>query len=49
MSNKFKGIDIKNRTNYFFHGIINTKSPQIKSRYMKNHTKYSYLFITLDM
>ena len=26
MSNKFKEIDVKNRTYYFFHGMINKKN-----------------------
>ena len=30
MSNKFKEIDVKNRTYYFFHGMINKKKSRPK-------------------
>ena len=48
MSNKFTERNIKNRTYYFFHDMINIKDhDQIISRQMKSHTK-TFLFIMLD-
>ena len=45
MSNKFKEINIKNCTYYFFDDMIKIKKVliQIKSKYIKNDTKVSYL------
>ena len=51
MSNKFKGIDIKNRTCYFFNDIIKIKNfdpNKINTKIMKIHAKI-FLFTTLDM
>ena len=39
INNKLKGIEVKNRTYYFF--------DEIKSRYLKSQTKI-FLFNTLD-
>ena len=40
MSNKFKESDTKNGKYYFFHNMSISKSLiQIKSRYIKSHTK----------
>ena len=47
MSNKFKDIDIKSHSYYFFDDIINLKNLlQIKLKWMKIHTKI-FLFTTL--
>ena len=48
MSNKFKEIDIKNRTYYFFDDSDNIKSLDPSKIEMKNHAKISS-FTTLDM
>ena len=48
MSNKFKDIDIKNHTNFFFDDIINIKNLDPNNiTMMKIHTKI-FLFTTLD-
>ena len=48
MSNKFKDIDIKNHTNFFFNDIINIKNLDPNNiTMMKIHTKI-FLFTTLD-
>ena len=48
MSNKFKDINIKNHTYYFFDDIINIKNFDPKTlKQMKSHTKI-FLFAILD-
>ena len=48
MSNKFKDINIKNHTYYFFDDIINIKNFDPKTlKKMKSHTKI-FLFAILD-
>ena len=49
MTNKFKDIDIKNRTYCFFDDIINIKIlMQIKLTLMRSNTKI-FSFTTFDM
>ena len=47
MSNEFKDIDKKNRTDYPLDDMINIKKSEFKKK-MKSHTKI-ILFIILDM